>query len=186
MAAERVRRSIVAAIGLACASRVFATVPFAGPDTPSVAKPARNARREATSRTLTWHDGAVRRSASIDASLEADFSPRAGKDVHVLRPAGSAPISAAPLVSPVLRDESGRLRALPGGVLVVLAAPLDEAAARALIARAGAVPSRALSPLVWVVEGPVGLGSLELANRLHATALFAAAQPNWWVQRTLK
>jgi len=43
-----------------------------------------------------------------------------------------------------------------------------------------------VSGTVWLLEGPPGLGSLELANRLHAGGQFAAAQPNWWVQRTLK
>jgi len=45
---------------------------------------------------------------------------------------------------------------------------------------------RRLSDTLWIVEGPVGLGSLELANRLQATGRFASAQPNWWVERTLK
>jgi hypothetical protein len=163
--------------------------PGAGPLEPSVlplvtGKPARVAAKAAP--TLWWHDGGVRRPLTIDAALEADFTPRVGKDTTVLRPAGLTGKSAATGVSPVLRDDTGRARALPGGVLVVLRAPLDEASARLALTQAGAVPVRALTDTLWLVEGPTGLGSLELANRLHDSGRFASAQPNWWVQRTLK
>jgi hypothetical protein len=121
-----------------------------------------------------------------DTSLEADFSTSIGKSASVLRPAGSATKAAAPLVSPVLRDDTGRARALPGGVLVVMKHPVDEVAARALIARAGAVPVRRVAETIWLLEGPTGLGSLELAERLHETGVFASAQPNWWIERSLK
>ena len=91
-----------------------------------------------------------------------------------------------PLDREALLRASLGLRALPGGVLVTLRAPLPETEARALLERAGAKPSRALAPTLWLVEGPVGLGSLELANALHASGAFAGAQPNWWTPRTLK
>jgi hypothetical protein len=183
MAAERPSAAWVAALLAAWAGGALATVPTVEP--PSVAKPSRAvAAKQAP--THAWHEGGVRRTLRLESSLEADFSPRAGKASGPLRPAGAAPKSAAPLVSPVFRDEAGRLRALPGGVLVVLHAARSEADARALIARSGATPSRALSPTLWIVEAPAGLPALELANRLHASGLFAAAQPNWWVERTLK
>jgi hypothetical protein len=104
----------------------------------------------------------------------------------VLRPAGSTGRDAAAQVSPVLRDESGRPRSLPGGVVVVLKTPMDETGARALISQAGAIPLHALSDRLWLVQGPVGLGSLRLANQLQAAGLFESAQPNWWMPRTLK
>jgi hypothetical protein len=196
MAGERARRAGRAACAglalaaLALAPRADAAPPGPGPlESASVgtaAKPARSARIAKDTPTHWWHDGTARRALVLDRSLEADFSPAPWRAADVLRPAGAAPKSAAPLVSPVLRDASGRARALPGGVLVVLKAPLDEAAARALIAGAGATPTRQVSSTVWLLEGPPGLASLELANRLHAGGQFAAAQPNWWVQRTLK
>jgi hypothetical protein len=58
--------------------------------------------------------------------------------------------------------------------------------ARALISQAGATPLHSLSDRLWLVQGPVGLGSLRLANQLQAAGLFESAQPNWWVPRTLK
>jgi len=163
--------------------------PGPGPLEPSTlptvtGKPARVVTKAAP--VLWWHDGGVRRPLTVDAALEADFTPRTGKDAAVLRPAGLTGKSAAAGVSPVLRVDAGRARALPGGVLVVLRAPLDEASARLALVHAGAVPVRALTDTLWLVEGPTGLGSLELANRLHDSGRFASAQPNWWVQRTLK
>ena len=191
MAAENTaRRAVLSAAALAAAA-VFATVSggalAAAPEQAqleTLSKPVR-AKAKAASPTLAWHDGAAKRGLTIDTSLEADVSPGAG-DGRILKRAGTAPKSAATLVSPVLRDETGRPRALPGGVLVVLAAPADEAAGRALLVGNGATPVRRLSDTLWIVEGPVGLGSLELANRLQATGRFASAQPNWWIERTLK
>lgn len=183
MAADRPTQALAAALLAAWAQGALATV---GPaDPPTVAKPARAIAPKAAP-THTWHDGAASRALRLESGLQADFSPRAGGAAAVLRPAAATAKAADPLVSPVFRDDTGRLRALPGGVLVVLREPLPEADARALIARSGATPARALSPTLWIVEGPVGLGSLELANRLHAGGAFAAAQPNWWVERTLK
>jgi hypothetical protein len=195
MAADRTVRRIAGRAAWRCAAvaalsvaALAAALPAgaAAPDRPAldtVTKPVRAKSKAAP--THVWHDGAGKRALSIDTTLEADFSP-AGGDDRVLRRAGATPKSASSLVSPVLRDEAGRLRALPGGVIVVLAAPADEAAGRALLVRNGASPVRRLSDTLWLVEGPVGLGSLELANRLQATGRFASAQPNWWVERTLK
>jgi hypothetical protein len=183
MAADRCARALAAALLAVWVPGALATV---GPaDPPTVAKPPRAIAPKAAA-THAWHDGAASRALRLEPRLEADFSPRAGKAAGVLRPVTVTVKSADPLVSPVFRDDTGRLRALPGGVLVVLRAPLAEADARALIARSGATPARALSPTLWIVEAPVGLGSLELANRLHAGGAFASAQPNWWIERTLK
>ncbi|MFM1988429.1 MAG: hypothetical protein RJA99_1386 [Pseudomonadota bacterium] len=177
------------ALALALALGVPAAAGAAAPDPspPLVSKPARTAvAKAAAAPTLGWHDGAVRRPLVPDPTLEADFTPRADGIPGVLRPAGSAPRGASAMVSPVYRDDAGRARALPGGVLVVLRAPATEDEGRARIERAGAKPVRRLSETLWLVEGPVGQGSLELAERLHGSGGFESAQPNWWVERTLK
>jgi hypothetical protein len=191
MAAEDSARRAARTATALVAAAVFATASggtlAAAPEQAqleTLSKPVR-AKAKAAPPTLAWHDGVAKRGLTIDTSLEADFSPGAG-DGRILKRAGTAPKSAATQVSPVLRDETGRPRALPGGVMVVLAAPADEAAGRALLVGNGATPVRRLSDTLWIVEGPVGLGSLELANRLQATGRFASAQPNWWVERTLK
>jgi hypothetical protein len=191
MAAESTARRAPRTTAALVAAAVYATasggILAAAPEQAqleTLSKPVR-AKAKAAQPPLAWYDGEAKRGLTIDASLEADFSPGSGY-ARVLRRAGTAPKSAAALVSPVLRDETGQPRALPGGVIVVLAAPADEAAGRALLVGNGATPVRRLSDTLWIVEGPVGLGSLELANRLQATGRFASAQPNWWIERTLK
>lgn len=134
-----------------------------------------------------WFDGGVRRPLAIVPSLRADFADVLRGGQGVLRPVLAVTKEAGgPFQSPVLRDESGRLRALPGGVLVVLETGGDEASARALLARHGAASARPVSGRTWLVEAPAGLASLELANRLASTGAFASAQPNWWVERVRK
>lgn len=136
--------------------------------------------------THVWHDGTAMRMLSLDPALEAHFAAGLLPQERVLRPAGSTDRTQAAQVSPVLRDESGQPRSLPGGVIVVLKTPMDETGARALISQAGAIALHALSDRLWLVQGPVGLGSLRLANQLQAAGLFESAQPNWWMPRTLK
>jgi hypothetical protein len=161
-------------------------------DAPSVppGKPPRNPdtaprAAKATDPSLSWHDGTHRRMLTLEPGLEADFTPRTGRS-GVIQPSGTASAASTALTSPVLRDETGRLRALPGGVLVTLKTPLDEAAARRLLAQAGVVPVRRVSESVWLVEAPTGLESLQLANRLHDSGMFLNAEPNWWSQRSRK
>lgn len=152
-----------------------------GPD----ALPAKTAA--ASGGTWVWHDGGTRRALTLQSDLQADFSTGPQGKSAVLRPSTGVLKDVSPaLQSPVFRDESGRLRALPGGVLVVLAAPLADDAATALIASHDARAVRRIGDRTWLVESAAGLPSLELANRLAATGAFAAAQPNWWMARTRK
>jgi len=186
MAADTHRFAALLVAGLAWGTLAAAALPEPGPlERPAVGTAAKPSRLVAKAvPTHWWHDGSVRRPLTLDATLEADFGPAAG--AAVIRPAGATPMPAGALVSPVLVDDRGRQRALPGGVLVVLHTPLPEAGARGLLEAAGARPVRALGASLWLVEGPAGLGSLELANRLHRSGRFTSAQPNWWVARTLK
>lgn len=191
MVAERPNRrtqalgvTVAMAVLVLLPGRVAQAVTDAARDVPTVAKPARAQLKSLP--THHWHDGGTRRALTLESGLEVDFTPRAGKRIDAPQRAGTAATGSGALVSPVLRDESGRLRALPGGVVVVLVAPVDEAAVLALLARAGVDSARRISAATWLVPSDAGLPALALANRLHDTGLFASAQPNWWVQRTLK
>jgi hypothetical protein len=134
-----------------------------------------------------WHSGSERRALRLDRALQADFSLARPEKSAVLRASGS-PLKDVPaaLQSPVFRDESGRPRALPGGVIVLFDAPLPEDAARATIERHGARIARRIGERTWLLASDPGMAALELANRLHATGAFAAAEPNWWIERTKK
>lgn len=134
-----------------------------------------------------WHDGATRRVLRVDASLQADFSGTLHGGPVVLHPIDRMPkASAAALRSPVLRDEGGRARALPGGVVVVFAQDVDDVQARRTLAAFGTDPVRPVSGRTWLVASAPGLAALELAERLAASGVFASAQPNWWVERVRK
>jgi hypothetical protein len=190
MAADPTPKAAVLAVLIvaALAASPVASAPQAAapsPDAPVLVKPGVASKRIAP--THAWHDGAATRALTVEPGLRADFSGGVVGRPVVLRSA-SAPLKdvSPALQSPVLRDESGRARALPGGVVVTFADATDEAAARALLAAHGAPAARPLSPRAWLVESPAGLASLELANRLAATGAFAGAQPNWWVERALK
>jgi hypothetical protein len=191
-------RAAARAAAVACACAVGALLAAAapalaaahGPDgspgaVPPLSKPSAAAKRVAP--THAWHDGTVVRALTIEPRLRADFSPGSGRRGPALRESAGMLKDVSPaLQSPVLRDEAGRARALPGGVLVTLAGVPDEATARALLARHGATAVRRLASGTWLVETPAGLAALELSNRLAATGAFASAQPNWWVERALK
>lgn len=194
MAAESLRAGRIAAhrSGRGMLSRAALALVLAAPLAPSPAaeaplidKPASVGKRPDSS--LAWIDAGIRRPLYLDTGLRADLSPnQAGKAIVLRRADGPLKDVPTTLQSPVLRDESGRARALPGGVLVVLDAALDDAAARALIGRHDAVPVRRIAGSVWLVASPPGLASLDLANRLSQAGAFQSAQPNWWVERPLK
>jgi len=133
--------------------------------------------------SLAWHEGPVRRSLQRVPQWQADFTPRVPPRPVLGRPDGTENPA---LVSPVLRDESGQLRALPGGVLVVLRSALDETDAQRFFASVGVTPVRQITDTLWLLQAPAGLPALDLSNRLNDSGLFASAQPNWWTPRARK
>jgi hypothetical protein len=138
-----------------------------------------------------WWDGGVRRPLRVDGQQAARFPAGKSAGAGVLVPAATvaAKSGADPdAVSPVLRDDSGAARALPGGVIVTLHdAPADEADARRRLAALGVAAVRPIGAdlRAWLVAAPAGLESLALANRLHESGA-VAAQPNWWQPRSKK
>jgi len=163
--------------------------PTEKPDAPaatSLTKPgAANARRGAPLRH--WRDGANARALWIDGGWRADFSPLLAGQRPRLRPStGALPDVPEALQSPILRDETGRARALPGGVLLTFARPVAEADARALFARYGVTDAQPIGERIWLVPTAPGLAALDLADRLAASGAFASAAPNWWAPPALK
>lgn len=87
--------------------------------------------------------------------------------------------------SPVLRDaqsEHASMKALPGGVLVVLDAAWSEQEVRDwLVSRGHAVrQSLPTAPNAFVIDTPVGMESLEIANALFESGDVVSASPNFW------
>jgi hypothetical protein len=131
-----------------------------------------------------WYDGRTWRPLTLEPSLRAESGAAVGKTVVLRRVAG--PVKEGDPGAVVLRDDSGRARVLPGGVLVVLARPLDDEAARTLLARHGLPGARRIADGLWRADTPAGLASLEVANRLATSGDFGSAQPDWWVERVRK
>jgi len=87
--------------------------------------------------------------------------------------------------SPVLHDgpsSSGRMRALPGNIIV----HLDPSWGQDLIDgwlsqnKLEVVKKLNIGPNIFVIETAPGLAALELANRLHDAGEVVAAYPDWW------
>lgn len=148
------------------------------------------------SETYIWYDGGKPRRVWLDTSVVAAFGTRAestsasgGKTdrVQILRQDDAAAARAAGQgqVSPVLREgAAGRMRALPGNIIVRLAPGWSSAQVDAWLAANGLVKIRQL-PIgnnVLVISSPPGLASLELANRLQESGTVVSAQPEWWEQ----
>lgn len=137
-----------------------------------------------------WYDGDQRRELTIDSNSVARFA-LGEKAVIVDRSISnaSAPLnekSVSQNESPLLID-GGLKRALPGGVVVTLARTMPDDQAIAALRAAGLEPIRALmDSRVWLVASAPGLASLELANKIHESKLFAGSQPNWWTQKSKK
>jgi len=140
-----------------------------------------------------WYDGGERRLLWAESGLRADFNAAPGTKQSVIQPViGDKPAAPAGTTdTPVYRDQAdagGRVRALPGGVLLGLRPGTSATARDALLARHGL---RLVRPIgdrgdLLLVASPPGDASLDLANRLHESGDFASASPNWWQPRQLK
>lgn len=155
----------------------------------------------------TWYEGDQPRQAWIDPALIAEFPDHTASGVQEVAPsarelpspergirlwaleqgAGGALRSlqsAQPegRYSPVLRDPGGRMRALPGNVLVYLDPALDSRQAQDWLSGQGLEVLRRLdfAPNAWLVRSEPGLAALELANRLRQAPTVEAATPEWW------
>jgi hypothetical protein len=136
--------------------------------------------------THYWYDGQTKRSLDVDTDHVIHFKPNE-KAVLVKQVAGlSTEKSVLNPNSPVFKD-GGTRRALPGGVIVTFAGSLSDDQAMSQLKAKGLEPLRRIgSSDSWLVASPAGLASLELANQLHESKAFAAAQPNWWSERAKK
>lgn len=175
------------------AAAVLATVPHARaqPAGKSAAPPS-GAPASAGPTTHYWYDGGARRPLRVDPNQAARFATGKSAPSAVLVPATTVAAGKAAggtdAVSPLLRDDNGAARALPGGVIVTLPGePADDTTARQRLQALGLMPVRAIGAglRTWLVAAPAGLESLALANRLHESGQ-VAAQPNWWQPRVKK
>ena len=96
--------------------------------------------------------------------------------------------------SPVFRSAAGggALKALPGGVIVVLNSELSQDVVDQWLATEELVVEKTLSlaKYAYFIQTEPGLASLELANRLMEAeanqGIVESASPNWWRDRTTR
>lgn len=93
-------------------------------------------------------------------------------------------------VSPVFTDNAGagRMRALPGNVIVYLPADWNESAVRAWAQKQGVIIDRKMDigKNAYIVKTAPGLPALETANRLYASGEVVRAFPDWWQETSTR
>lgn len=123
---------------------------------------------------------AVRKGAIQIWELGGDVnSETATRQLKIAAPGGS--------FSPVFHDSgtpAGRMRALPGGVIVYLNPEWEPGAVDDWVERMGLeiVQRLAIGKNILVVNTGPGIEALETANRLHGTEGVVSASPNWWIE----
>lgn len=157
--------------------------------------------------SVTWYDGGTERTAWLRPDLVAEFHTAGGGTrtlgsqasldelVHesggasIWKSAGGNAIAVAAAssgarLSEVFQDlpSGGRLRALPGNVIVTLDPGLTSEEVEQWAAANGQriVDRMRYGRNVVVLESAPGMASLELANRLRQRKEVLAAEPNWW------
>jgi hypothetical protein len=156
-----------------------------------------------TSSPLYYYDGGVRRSIQVDteqwastkkgasgAGIEIRQGSSAEKSVlnatnNLATKSEKATLKSMP-GSPVFRfSEGGSPMALPGGVIV--RQKVGGESAEKILKAKGLVIERAIGDSgAFLVKGPEGISSLELANQLHESGDFESVSPNWWRERRKK
>lgn len=173
--------------------------------------------RTAGSEPVTWHDGTTKRTVWLRPDLVAEFHDgeqptralrepapfnelvhesggasiwkAAEADAPALAALSSASTSGS-RYSQVFQDlpNGGRLRALPGNVIVTLNPALsgDEIEEWARMNGQRIVATMRYGRNIVVVESAPGLASLELANQLREWNDVVAAEPNWWQETSAR
>ncbi|MEW6776316.1 MAG: hypothetical protein AB1405_08485 [Bdellovibrionota bacterium] len=91
--------------------------------------------------------------------------------------------------SPVFRDgRGGRMRALPGGIVVQLDSKLSDKEAREWARAKGLAVRKKLSlpGNYYVLDTKPGLEALEKANALYESGEVLSASPDWWQEAQAK
>ncbi|MFT3802455.1 MAG: hypothetical protein QM766_14705 [Burkholderiaceae bacterium] len=165
------------------------------------AEPVKTYWYDGTVRRELWIDPQTRTIVPAPASSGAEAatgaSAASAPALVDKRPAGSpAPTATAPNLvqrkggQPASSDTSTSATtaatpldsALPGGIVVTLREPLPDAQAREFLQAQGLTPRREIGKGsgTWLIDSPAGIETLERANRLYESGVFAGAQPNWY------
>lgn len=172
-----------------------------------------NAKNGNNSQSYYWYDGDKQLEVHLDETLIADFNPQSDLAAKAAKNTNLSPgkkISGAQLwkvtsgssnsamyavksqdqtgaYSPVFRESqaTGKMRALPGDVIVQFAPDWDESRVSQWVSDQGqSIKSKAeFGTNFYILATPAGLASLEVANSLYETGEVLLASPNWWTER---
>jgi len=89
--------------------------------------------------------------------------------------------------SPVFREgrtSAGRMRALPGNIIVYLDPSWDDSAVAAWAKQNGLsiIKKLEIGPNIFVIKTAPGFDALNTANALYKSGQVVAAFPDWWVE----
>ncbi len=106
------------------------------------------------------------------------------KNIHIKRSLqyGVLPQKFKKNFSPILRDGSGVIRALPGNVIIFMNQSWSKEKVYAWAKQEGLtiISQLSTSQNIYIVESPIGLQSLYLAIKLREKTGVIKAIPNWW------
>ncbi len=93
--------------------------------------------------------------------------------------------------SPVLHDgphTKGRMRALPGNIIVYLDPAWNSEAVNAWVSKhqLEIVKKLEIGPNIYVIKTGPGLEALNTANKLYKSGEVVAAFPDWWEEKTTR
>ncbi len=171
----------------------------------------RPAQSATLSQSYSWYDGVTTRQVWLNPELVADFKPssRSARAVRTLSSSalqlktrtgariwqlkGGDATAARSLAeaypsgrfSPVFHenaDGSGRLRALPGNVIVCLNPAWDVATVGSWIKthQLEVVRKLEIGANTFLIKTSAGLDALNVANKLYQSGEVVSASPDWW------
>lgn len=135
----------------------------------------------------TWHDGSRERVIQLVPNKMAEFKEGGAMSI-IESPKQKSPHQ---IFSPVFRDGlggGGRMRALPGNVIVTLNPNWSQAQIERWVTDHHLVMLRQMqnAPHVLLIKSEPGMSSLQVANELYESGEVVAASPNWWNENRLR
>ncbi len=141
---------------------------------------------QAEQSALFYYRNGVRHELQIDQQRRVDLGIGRGVAPRVVPGAVSAK-SLGDSTQLLIDVGSQTELALPGGVVVTMPPSTSTDQALAKLQVLGIANAKAVvGSQIWMVPSASGLPALQLANRLHESGQFLAAEPNWWRKRAGK
>lgn len=146
-------------------------------------------------RLYTWQDGDITRKVWVQPELTVQKNSLNTSRDEIINKSGQQSIVKKQSrhgqdAQPVFRGQSGELRTLPGGVLLVFEPEMRREQIESFFAENGISSDRVsemnFTKNSFFVKTDAGFASLNLANRLAGEEGVRLSSPNWWSEVTTK